>query len=203
MSPRRTSEATREMRASLVEHARRVVERDGAEALTMRALAAEAGCAVGLPYKIFDNREDLIVELLLVEFRRLRASFDELVARAGTGTVAENLAAYARVFLGSATPAVSLAWKMDGEALSRAIDAKAHESGLLASFETTVADYLAAEKRLERVDAAVDERAFGFLITGAVHNLIVSGEAYPRPDLDEVERMLAAVADRLAPRPGR
>jgi AcrR family transcriptional regulator len=185
------------LRAALVEHARRIVERDGVEALTMRALAAEADCAVGLPYKVFADREELVVELLLVEFERLRASFDALVARAGTGTVAENLAAYARVFLESHTPVVSLAWKMDSAALSRAIDAKAHESGLLTSFETTVADYLAAEKRHGRVDAAVDERAFGFLVTGAVHNLIVSGEAYPRPDLDELERMFAAVAERL------
>lgn len=167
--------------------------------MTMRALAAEADCAVGLPYKVFENREELVAEVVLAEFQRLRASFDELVGRAGTGTVAGNLGAYARLFLESETPAVSLAWKLDSAALSGVVDAKAGESGLLASFENTVADYLSAEKRLGRVDSAVDERAFGFLITGAVHNLIVSGEAYPRPGTREVERMLAAVADRLTP----
>lgn len=201
MAPKRTSDETQELRTSFIEHARRLVERDGPGALTMRALAAEAGCAVGLPYKVFSNRDDLVVELLLVEFRRLRNSFDQLVNRAGTGTVAETLAAYARLFLESHTPVLSLAWKMDSEELSSAIDAKAHQSGLLESFETTVADYLAAEKRLGRIDATVDERAFGFLITGAIHNLIVSGDAYPRPEMREIERMLAAVADRLTPQP--
>lgn len=198
MTPRRTAAATEELRASLIDHARRLVEREGGDALTMRALAAEAGCAVGLPYKVFANREELVTEVVLLAFQRLRASFDAFVARAGTGTVAGNLASYARLFLESQTPAVSLAWKMDSATLSHAVDAKADESGLLASFDSAVADYLAAEQRLGRVDAEVDARAFGFVITGAVHNLIVSGEAYPRPGIDEVERMLAAVAERLA-----
>ena len=50
--PRRTPETTEALRTSLVAHALRLVEREGAPALTMRALAAEAGCAVGLPYKV-------------------------------------------------------------------------------------------------------------------------------------------------------
>lgn len=201
MPPKRTSDETQELRDSFIEHARRLVEREGAEALTMRALAREAGSAIGLPYKVFRSRDDLVAELVLVEFRRLRDAFDELVAQAGTRTVGENLAAYARLFLQAHTPALSLAWKLDHEALSHAIDAGAHHSGLLDSFATTVADYLAAEKRLGRVDAAVDEHAFGFLITGAIHNLIVSGDAYPRPDLSQIEHMLAAVAERLVSRP--
>ena len=200
MSPRRTSAETEALRASFIEHARRLVERDGPDALTMRALATEAESAVGLPYKVFRNRDDLVSQLVLAEFRRLRAAFDQLVERAGTATVAENLTAYARLFLASHTSAVSLAWKMDSDALSDAIDATADESGLLASFETTVADYLAAEKRLGRIDADVDEEAFGFVITGAIHNLIVSGTAYPRPEPHELEHMLAAVAERLTPR---
>ncbi|MEU8248980.1 hypothetical protein [Nonomuraea sp. NPDC048916] len=56
-----------------------------------------------------------------------------------------------------------------------------------------------AQQRLGRVSAEVDARAYGFLITGAVHNLVVAGEAYPRPGRDELERMPAAVARHLGP----
>src|SRR5258705_12724760 len=107
MSPaRRTAEQTGQLRAVLLGHAYRLVTREGAAALTMRALAAEAGCAVGLPYKVFASREDIIAELILAEFERLRAAFRDLVASAGTGTVGGNLARYARVLLDS--PAVPL-----------------------------------------------------------------------------------------------
>ena len=47
-----------DLRSDLVQVAQRIVARDGAAALTMRALAAEAGCAVGLPYKVFASRDE-------------------------------------------------------------------------------------------------------------------------------------------------
>jgi AcrR family transcriptional regulator len=199
MSPaRRTAEATDELRASLIEVAQRLVARDGASALTMRALALEAGCAVGLPYKVFSNRDELVAELIYVEFVRLRDAFDELVARAGTGTVGGNLGRYAELLLDS--PSIGLAHEIaHDEALSEGINAKAGETGVVAAVGSTVVDYLAAEKRLGRVDADVDEHAFGFVIAGAVHNLLMSGEPYPRPSLRQLKRMLAAVATRLAP----
>jgi AcrR family transcriptional regulator len=199
MSPaRRTAEATDELRASLVEVARRLVARDGAAALTMRALAAEAGCAVGLPYKVFASRDELVVELVHAEFVRLRAAFDDLVAAAGAGTVGGNLGRYAELLLGSPAAGLAHGIPLDGEA-SQAIDAKAGETGVVDAVATTVADYLAAEKRLGRVAADVDEHAFGFVIAGAVHNLLVSGDPYPKPSMPQLERMLAAVADRLTP----
>ncbi|HEX6536481.1 MAG TPA: TetR/AcrR family transcriptional regulator [Gemmatimonadaceae bacterium] len=199
MTPaRRTAESTRTLRASLIDHAQRLVEREGAAALTMRALAAEAGCAVGLPYKVFASREELVAELIYAEYRRLRTAFDALVAGAGTGTVAGNLQRYAELMLES--PSVALAQELHHDAeLSRAVGARAVEAGLVKAVESTVVDYLAAEKKLGRVDADVDARAFGFLIAGAIHNLLISGEVYPRPGRAKLERMLTAVAARLAP----
>ena len=92
MAPRRTAETTEELRTSLVEHARRLVAREGPAKLTMRALAAEAGCALGLPYKVFADRQDLLVELVRATFGDLHDAGDELLRRAGRGTVAGNLA---------------------------------------------------------------------------------------------------------------
>ena len=79
MSPaRRTREATEQLRASLIEHARQIVARDGASALTMRTLAAQAGCAVGLPYKVFADRQELLMEILRAQFAGLQTSSEEL-----------------------------------------------------------------------------------------------------------------------------
>jgi AcrR family transcriptional regulator len=198
--PRRTREATDELRASLIEHAQRLVQRDGAHALTMRALAAEAGCAVGLPYKVFANREELVVELVELELRRLTASLDDWVGEAGRRTVGENLGRYAGLLLDAELPALVLAEQIGGTELDAAVTDQAHETGLLASFDTAVTEYLATEQRLGRVGADVDVRAYGFLITGAIHNLVSAGPGYPRPDRRRLRAMLDAVARQIAPR---
>lgn len=195
--PRRNPEASARLRASLLSHARQLVERDGPQALTMRALATKAGSALGLPYKVFANREELVAELVLEEFTDLRADLDRWSAGAGRGTVGGNLARYARIMLDRDMPAWQMVGEVDDQALSRAAAAKAGPSGLLASFDTTVRDYLAAEQRLGRIDADVDVDAFSFLVTGAVHNLLVAGPGYPRPSQRRLDRMLRALAARL------
>ena len=87
--PKRSEETTRRLRAELLEHARTIVRRDGAAALTMRALAAEAGVSVGLPYKVFADRREIVTEIVRGEITTLQAATEELVATAGRGTVGE------------------------------------------------------------------------------------------------------------------
>lgn len=200
MSPaRRTPETTAELRASLVAHAQRLVAREGASALTMRALAAEAGCAVGLPYKVFTDRRDLVAELVHAEFLEMQAVGDELVARAGTGTIGGNLAWFADLAL--ASPAVAVVQEVfTDELLMKTVTTRIHETGAgPASFETVLSRYLAAEKQVGRIDDDVDEAAFGFVLAGAIHNLIVSGPGYPRPTKRQFRRFLTALAARLTP----
>jgi AcrR family transcriptional regulator len=165
----------------------------------MRALAAEAGCATGLAYKVFADRHDLVGAIIHAEFSRLGAASEEFVGRAGTGTVAANLAWFAERLLDS--PAVALAQEVSADdTLSKAVRVKVHDTGIgPGAFEAGFAAYLAAEKKAGRVDHAVDVDAFGFLIAGAVHNLIMSGEAWPRTTRRQLKRRLAAVATALAP----
>jgi AcrR family transcriptional regulator len=200
MAPaKRPAETTETLRASLVDHARRIVTRDGPSALTMRALAGEAGCATGLPYKVFTDRHELVVEMVHAEFDRLRIASEELLRRAGTGTVAANLTWYAEIILDS--PAVALAPEIAGDqALSRAVTDKVHGTGIgPGEFETAFAGYLAAEQKATRIAAEVDTDAFGFLLAGAIHNLIMSGEAWPRPTRRQLHRRLAGIAAAIAP----
>jgi len=199
--PKRATHTTEAMRASLVEHARRLIARDGASALTMRALAAEAGCAVGLPYKVFTDRHDLVAEICHAEFKRLADASGELARRAGTFTVGANLAWFAEQLLDS--PAVSLAQEvLADQALAKVVTARVHDSGAgPAAFETVFAHYLSAEKRAGRVAPDIDEKAFGFLLAGAVHNLIMSGDAWPRPTRRLLGQRLAAIASAIAFKP--
>ena len=201
MAPaRRSAEGTDALRASLVEHALALVAREGPQALTMRALAAEAGCAVGLPYKVFTDRQDLVREMIRGELARLRGTFDALLARAGRHSVGANLAWFADALLDS--PAVALGDEVTAdESLTTTANTEFHSTGLAAAFDTVVPAYLAAEQRQGRVDPAIDPEAFGFLVAGALHNLLASGPAYPRPSRRELRRLLDAVAAGLAPRP--
>jgi AcrR family transcriptional regulator len=200
MAPvRRPDSATEELRASLVEHARRIVSRDGRDALTMRALAVEAGCATGLPYKVFSDRRELVAAVLRAEMDRLAEASADLQRRAGTGALAANVSWFAEVLLDS--PAVVLVPEVMGDhRLSQAFTVDAHHRGTSpAVFETAIATYLASEQRAGRIKADADTAAFAFVLAGALHNLVMSGPTWPRPTRAQLRRHIAAVLAALAP----
>jgi AcrR family transcriptional regulator len=197
---RRTPDATTALRTSLIEHAGRLVRREGVKALTMRGLAAEAGCALGLPYKVFANRDELVATLVDEQFRRLSDVLDDLVAAAGTGTVAENLGRFAEAILGSESQVIHLAGDIKDPTLTQRSDEFPHGTRFVNTLPTALTRYVAAEKQAGRIDPGIDERTIGFLVTGALHNLLVSGEAYPRPTLPEIEAMMRDLARLLETR---
>jgi AcrR family transcriptional regulator len=163
----------------------------------MRALSVEAGCSLGLPYKVFADRNELVVAILAHEFGLLRELGDELIARAGAATLSRNLRWFTEQVLGLTSVALTREVVADA-ALAEAVDALfEHHDGDPSLFETIVARYLAVEQDAGRVDAEVDTAAFGFVLGSAIHNLIVSGDAYPRPGRSRLERLFAGVTDRL------
>jgi len=86
-------------------------------------------------------------------------------------------------------------------ALAAELNARAAKTGVVANLETAVTRYLAAEKEYGRIEPDVDEEAFGFLIAGAIHNLLVSGNLYLKPNPECLRRMFTAVAARLVTDP--
>jgi hypothetical protein len=58
-----------------------------------------------------------------------------------------------------------------------------------------------SEKGTGRVAPDIDEKAFGFVLAGAIHNLVMSGDAWPRPTRRQLERTLDAIAAAIAPHP--
>jgi len=128
------------------------------------------------------------------QFQHLAVAVDEVLATAGSGTVAENLVRFAEVLLGSETEVIKLADIHHDPVLTAHLEDSARSSGFVDRLTTAVARYIAAEKELNRVDQAVDEDAVAFLVTGAIHNLLVSGASYPRPNRGEVTRYLTSLA---------
>jgi AcrR family transcriptional regulator len=195
----RSPEEQEALRASLVAVALEIVHRDGPGALTMRSLASEAGCSVGLPYKVFDDRAELVAEVIGAEFTRLREGLDGVVAAAGTRTVGTNLARWASLLLDS--PAIGLVEEVgDEDQQAHAVEVAADVSGIVPVLEHSMVDYLRAEQQRGRVAADVDVEAFGFVIAGAIHNLLMYAEPYPRPTDRQLRRMLRSIAATLAPR---
>jgi AcrR family transcriptional regulator len=193
--PRRSPESTEELRASLIDHALRLIEREGAEALTMRALAAEADCAVGLPYKVFADRRELVQAILRRELEELDGVITTLVSRAGRHSVGANLAWFADRFLASpAAPLVREEIATDGDTVGP------HGSHLgMNDLEVALGRYLATEQDAGRVRSDVDVEEIGALVAGAIHNLVVAGAAWPRPSGAQLRRRLDALAAALAP----
>ena len=199
MTARRTSAEIQAQRRMLVDAAREVVRRDGAAGLTMRAVAREAKCALGLPYEVFANREELVLDLVAEELGELTASLNAWIRSAGRNTVGGNLYRYARILLDGDVPALVHANDIDDRAFTERLRDVTEESGLLDSFDRAIATYLAEEQRLGRIRADVDTATFGFLVTGAIHNLVSAGDLYPRPSARRLRAHLDACAAALAP----
>ncbi|MEV0233701.1 TetR/AcrR family transcriptional regulator [Nonomuraea sp. NPDC050786] len=70
-----------ELRSRLLDVAVNLLESDGAESLTMRRIAAEAGCTTTVIYTMFGNREGLAEALYLEGFERFRRFLEAVPAR--------------------------------------------------------------------------------------------------------------------------
>jgi AcrR family transcriptional regulator len=192
--PKRSEETTRRLRAELLDHARTIVRRDGAAALTMRALAAEAGVSLGLPYKVFADRHEIVAEIVSGEIDTLRSAAEALVAAVGRRTVADNLTSFFEVILDSPIAPLSEELHSDTELIG-SVAAAADQVGVGAAGLVNVLDrYLASEQQTGRVATHVDTEAIAFFLAGALHNLLIAGANWPRPDRRELKRRLTGVA---------
>lgn len=80
-----------DLRRALAEAALRIVERDGLAALSLRAVAREAGVSPAAPYHHFHDKQELMVAVGTEGFRRLTVAM--LEARAKTATPQAALSA--------------------------------------------------------------------------------------------------------------
>jgi AcrR family transcriptional regulator len=174
MSPRGV--AIPGLRERLFSAAARVLLRAGPAGLTSRAVTTEAQCAKGLLHARFGSLDAFLAAFVLDRVHRAAERTALLPGRAGTGRVADNLAAAALELPEGDGWAIStlLAARPAVAALAGAGFAG---SGGLRAVEESFAGYLAAEQSLGRVAADADVRALAVSLVGAVHHVLLTREA--------------------------
>ena len=87
-----TGTPTPDLTRRLHQAAQRVLLRDGAAALTSRAVTTEAGLAKGILHRHFPDFDTFLATLVLAQIERIEDLAHQLRAHAGDGDVAENIA---------------------------------------------------------------------------------------------------------------
>lgn len=194
-----TGVAIRDPRGQLLDAAERVLLRAGPSGLTSRAVTAEAGVAKGVLHRHFADFDALLAELTREHAARIGAQAAALRARAGSGTVAGNLAAALPDLFSPAVLAFIRLVIARDELRARLRAATGSRIPLLSESTAMVAGYLTAERDLGRVAPGADIGMLAPTLIGAAHLLFTDAGGTPGPAA--VTRVVAAVlaAARLPP----
>ncbi|MDG5808918.1 TetR family transcriptional regulator [Streptomyces ossamyceticus] len=191
MSPRGV--AIPDLRERLFAAAERVVSRDGAAALTSRAVTAEAECGKGVLHTHFAGLDEFVAELVLDRFARSARHAEALQAEVGQATVAGNLQKVVEALLDSLPPAVV------GLAMTRPT-AAAHtregfQSGAPAfdAIQRAVTAYLQAEQHAGRLPADSDAAVIALALVGTTHHLLMTRTPGSAPDTAATTQRLLSV----------
>ena len=196
-----TGVAFQDPRTQLFDAAERLLLQAGPNALTSRAVTAEAGCAKGVLHRHFADFDDFLEALVLDRIGRIAAQSAALHTAAGTGTVTGNLAdALGTLFDPVAVAVVGLVTFRD-ELRARLRRTTPRGVPLLAEATAMLAGYLAAEQRLGRIAAEADLRPLAPTLIGAGHLLFADRES-ARPEPAALRQVVATVIGGALP-PGR
>jgi AcrR family transcriptional regulator len=186
-----TGVAIRDARQQLFAAAERVLLRDGPQALTSRAVTAEAGVAKGVLHRHFADFDAFLVELVQDRIAAIEIQSSALQESAGTGAVVGNLtAALIDVFGSVAVAMVGLLMFRDD---LRAALRGAGLTGVPVAAEAAemIRSYLAAERELGRIAADADVHALGLSLIGSAHMMFAD-----RPDVPDaaaVENLVTTI----------
>ncbi len=179
-----------DVREQLFGAARRVLLRDGADALTSRAVTTEAGVAKGILHRHFPDFGTFLASLVLTRLDLLDARSTELRAAAGTGTVEDNLAgALIAVLDVDALALVSLILSRR-ELLARLRLTTPTGIPLLAETTKMLATYLTAERGLGRIALDTDVERLALILVGATQLLYADGEGAAQ-DAGEIRKLVS------------
>ena len=178
-----------DVREQLFDAARRVLLRDGPDALTSRAVTTEAGVAKGILHRHFVDFDTFLVSLVLGHMELLDHLSAELRTSAGSGTVQHNLAdALTAALTPDALAIVSLVMSRH-ELLSRLRLTTPTGIPLLTEMAKMVAAYLTAERGLGRIPLRTDVDSLAVILVGGAH-LQIAGHHGKSPDTDEPRNLV-------------
>lgn len=186
-----TGVAIRDVREQLFAAAERVLLRDGPSGLTSRAVTAEAGVAKGVLHRHFEDFDAFLAELVLDRIDRIGRQSAELRARAGTGTVAGNLAAVLTDLLGSVVAKIVSLLIFRDDLRARLRQTTPSGVPLASEAAAMIASYLAAERDLGRIAADADVGTLGPMLIGAAH-LQFAGDQTGQPQPEAIRKMVTS-----------
>jgi AcrR family transcriptional regulator len=193
-----TGVALRDVREQLFDAAERVLLRGRPDALTSRAVTAEAGVAKGVLHRYFADFDAFLAEFVLDRVNRMDPQAEALLRAAGTGTVVGNVAgALTAVFGSIALKVVALiTFRFNLRVrLRRELPAGVP---VLTQAAQMLTDYLAAERELGRIAADAEVEALGFTLIGTGHLMFAGHEDAP-PGPDDVRKVVTTVLRAVLP----
>jgi AcrR family transcriptional regulator len=196
MSPRGV--AIPEVRRQLFQAAERVLLRDGPARLTGRAITREAECATGLLYNHFADLDEFLAEFVIDRARQTSVALRELPARAGAGTVVDNVLDAVISLFG--THSLALAGLVVSRPSIVARLGTAFAEGLLEfqAGERAFAAYLDAERELGRIVADADAEALSLALVGAAHQLLLTHSPDALALREMMRRVVVTLIGRVA-----
>lgn len=162
------------MRDRLLAATARLLEAAEPESVTVRVIAREAGVSTGLLYNYFADRDELIVAVVLDQFRTQAVHAAELCQLVGTNTVQDNLIAYGRRIVGTATiPLARLLVSRSDLAHRIRVALEADDQPGFDTLYQALAGYLRAEQERGRIGRGVDTAAASELLISAWHQMLL------------------------------
>ena len=190
----------RDARQQLFDAAERVLLRDGADALTSRAVTDEAGCAKGVLHRHFADFDAFLAELVLDRAAQLEAHTTELREAAGTGSVVDNLAAALTALFGPVPAAIIPLITFRDELRARLRHATPGGGiAILGQATAAISAYLRRERELGRIAAEADIDSLTLSLVGGGHLLTTDREP-GRPTVTSVNSLVTAVVTNVTQR---
>ncbi|MEU5262115.1 TetR family transcriptional regulator [Amycolatopsis sp. NPDC021455] len=182
----------RDVRKQLFDAADRVLLRDGPNALTSRAVTAEADVAKGVLHRHFTDFDAFLAELVTHRITRLKDQEALLQASAGTRTVADNLtAAVTELFDPISLALVSLLFARDE--LRNRLRRPGEGLPLLAEARDMLTAYLKAEREQGRIAADAEVSALALSLIGAGHLLFAGRRKGTLPEDAELRKVVDTI----------
>jgi AcrR family transcriptional regulator len=207
MSPRRAKavvsrvgdDPAAALREHLVDAAARLTTQAPIATITTREIARAAGVSDGVLYNYFGDKNDLLVEALLRQFRRVFESIRGRLPQPGVGTVDDNLASIAVTLFeveGEIIPMI--AGLLADPVLFHRLFAALHTDPLgPQEFREPLVSYLDGERRLGRIRSDVDPAAVTMLLLGSTSILALAGQFVPGGSSTDADRVRDLVNELL------
>lgn len=171
----------------------RILAGDGPAGLTSRAITEEAGCAKGVLHNHFGDLAGFLAAFVVDRTTRLAEEAGKLPARAGTGSVTDNLTEAAVALFGRTAIAIS-GLVVSRPDVAQRLRKEGTATPVLDEIQNAIAEYLAAEVKLGRIAAGTDSRTLAFTVFASAHHLFFTNVGQPI----SVERLRQVIGSLLS-----